>query len=78
MISQFKHSTLNENPIFDQFTWTKRADGFIIEHVRNEEDRNVTWITGPGGSGKTTWAAFHVKENSAIKLALDLFRPGLQ
>ena len=68
VISQFKHSTLNENPIFEQFTWTKRADGFIIDHVRDEEDRNITWITGPGLSGKSTWAAFHVKENSAIKL----------
>ena len=70
VISQFQHSTLNENPIFEQFTWTKRADGFIIDHVRSEEDRNITWITGPGGSGKSTWATFHVKENSAIKLAL--------
>ena len=70
VLSQFKLSTLNENPMFDQFTWTKRADQLIIDHVRNQEDRNITWITGPGGSGKSTWAAFHVKENSAIKLAL--------
>ena len=70
VISQFKLSTLNENPIFAEFTWTKRADQFIVNHVRNQEDRNITWITGPGGCGKSTWAGFHEKENGAIKLAL--------
>ena len=70
VISQFKLSNLNANPIFAQFTWTDRADQFIIDHARNQEDRSVTWITGPGGSGKSTWAAFHVKNNNALKLAL--------
>lgn len=69
-LSCFKYFKFKGNQIFDQFLWTKDADDMIVEHVRNREDRAVTWITGPGRAGKSTWVLHHAKHNAAALISL--------